>query len=151
MSINEKLNEDSIFCKKVEYNPDICTNCYRRLSYKSSPHESYPKCVTDHKEYTDNVDFAYFDDEDKTGRPSVHRSYCECGFVDSGKIRPLDTEELIQVSVRVLDRFNEEEVEIDEDIFFSQVREEKSNPDNQFNEEVILEKAAEESIITNDQ
>lgn len=150
MSINENLDQDSLFYKKVEDNPDICTNCYRRLSYKSSPHEKYPDCVTDYKEYTDNVDFAYFDDENQSGRPSIHKAYCECGFVDSGKIRPLDKEQLIQVAIRVLDRLEEEEIEVDENVFFAEVRKEKSNPDSQFNEEAILEKATEESIITNE-
>lgn len=96
------------------------------------------------------MDFDYFGDEHNSGRPSIHRAYCECGFVDSGKIRPLDTDQLIQVSIRVLERLDEEDIEIDENVFFSHIRAEKSNPDSQFNEEAILEKATEGAIITNE-
>lgn len=147
MSINENLNQNSVFTKKVESNPDICTNCYRRLSYKLYPHDELPDCVTAKKEYTENTDFAYFDDDVDSGRPSVHRAYCECGFVDNGKIRPLDKNQLMKIAQRVVKRLDEQDIDIDKDAFFDVVREEKSNPKSQFNEEAILESAVETAII----
>lgn len=151
MSINENLDTDSLFYQKVEDNHDVCTNCYRKLSYKLYPHETLPGCVTPRKEYEEHVNFDYFDDEDKSGRPSIHRAFCECGFVDSGKLRPLDSKELIEVADRVLERLEEQEYELDEDTYFATVRREKSNPDSQFNEEAILESAVEEAVITNEE
>lgn len=150
MSVNKNLDTKSTFYRKIESNPNICTNCYRRISQEIEPHETMPECVTAEREYQDSVYFGYFDDRHKSGRPSVQRSFCKCGFVDAGKIRPLDKKELMEVAVRVRDRLEEEEIQFDEDIFFDCVKAEKSDPDNQFNEEAILEKAIERSLITND-
>ena len=152
MSVNKNLNTKSTFYRKIESNPNICTNCYRRISFVAKPDEErMHHSVTARREYEDHVEFDYFDDKHETGRPSVKRSFCKCGFVDAGKIRPLDKKELMKVAVRVRDRLDEEEIEFDEDEFFGSVKREKSNPDNQFNEEAILENAVNESLITNDE
>lgn len=152
MSVNKNLNTESIFYRKIESNPNICTNCYRRLSFVAKPDENRMHySVTARREYQDHVDFDYFDDKHESGRPSVKRSFCKCGFVDSGKIRPLDAKELMNVSTRVRDRLEEENIDVDVDVFFDTIRNEKSNPDNQFNEEAILEEAIERSLITNDE
>ena len=152
MSVNKNLNTDSTFYRKIESNPNICTNCYRRLSFIAKPDEDrMHHSVTPKREYQDHVDFDYFDDKHETGRPSVKRSFCKCGFVDAGKIRPLEKSELMEVAVRVRERLEEEDVSFDKDIFFESVRIEKSNPDNQFNEEAILENAVNESLITEDE
>lgn len=151
MSLNKNLNTDSKFYRKIESNPNICTNCYRRISYELKPHDTMPDCVSPKKEYQNSVFFDYFDDRTDSGRPSVQRSFCKCGFVDSGKIRPLDKKELMKVSVRIRNRLQEENIKFNEDIFFDVVREKKSDPDNQFNEEVILEEAIEKSLITEDE
>jgi len=152
MSVNKNLNTKSTFYRKVESNPNICTNCYRRISFVAKPDEErMHHSVTARREYEDHVEFDYFDDKHETGRPSVKRSFCKCGFVDTGKIRPLDKKELMKVAVRVRNRLDEEEIEFDEDEFFGSVKREKSNPDNQFNEEAILENAVNESLITNDE
>lgn len=150
MPINENLNSDSTFYKKVEDDNNICKNCYRRLTHESFPYHTMPDCVTVKREYTDNADFNYFGDEDNSGRPSILRSYCKCGFVDDGKIRPLNKSKLLEVAGRVFDRLEEENVEVDESVYFSTVREKKENPDNQFNEEVIIERAIEKALIENE-
>jgi len=152
MPLNENLNQKSTFTQKVESNTDICDNCYRRLSYTLSPHPRHmPDCVTSYKEYSETTDFEYFDDEGNSGHPSVKKSYCKCGSVHgNSKIRPLSKSKIITVANRVLERLEEQEIEIDEDKYFSTVRREKSDPDNQFNEEVILETAIENSIVTNE-
>jgi hypothetical protein len=110
-----------------------------------------PDCVTSYKEYSETTDFEYFDDDGNTGRSSVKKSYCKCGSVHgNSKIRPLTKSKMITVANRVVERLEEQDVEIDEDKYFSTVRREKSDPDNQFNEEVILETAIENSIVTNE-
>jgi len=152
MPLNENLNQKSTFTQKVESNTDICDNCYRRLSYTLSPHPRHmPDCVTSYKEYSETTEFEYFDDEGNSGHPSVKKSYCKCGSVHgNSKIRPLKKHKLMEVASRVLERLEEMEVEIDESEYYSIVSDEKSNPDNQFNEEVIIETAIENSIVTNE-
>lgn len=139
--MSDELDKDSTFFQTIEQNQDICSNCYRRLSYRLQPHHTLPDCVTEHLEYTSAAQSAHFGDEDNTGRPSVKRTYCECGDVDGSKIRPLSKSELMEVAVRVKDRLEEEQIDINEDDYFEMVRTLKSSPDAQFNEEKIIEKA----------
>lgn len=140
------LDTESTFYENIEGNRSICSNCYRRLiDAKLTPHHTLPDTVSDYVEYSDSIYFDYFDDHAGTGRPSVKESYCECGAVDNVKIRPFDKEEMIEVAVRVNKRLEEEDIEFDTDVFFRVVKEGKSDPDNQFNEEKLLEKAVEEA------
>lgn len=145
--MNKNLDQDSIFTQEVEKNPHVCNNCYRRLRFVLKPHESMPDVVTEKLEYTNEAHFAYFGDERETGRPSRKKSYCKCGNVDDAKIRPLDKKELMETAERVTERLDEEDIDIDEDLFLDIVYAHKSDPDNQFNEEVILEEATEHSVI----
>lgn len=149
MPLNKNLNHESTFSQKVEFNSDICDNCYRRLSYTMFPHPTeMPDCVTSQKEYSDSTEFEYFDDNEESGHPSVKKSYCKCGSVHgNSKIRPLKKDKLMKVAGRVLERLDEMDVEVEESEYYSTISEEKSDPDNQFNEEVILESALEDSII----
>lgn len=143
--MNEELDRDSTFSQEIEHNPHICTNCYRRLRYVLKPHEDMPDVVDGKLEYTNSAYFDYFGDEQETGRPSKKKSYCKCGNVDDAKIRPLDKKELFDIAERVCDHLDEMNVEIDKETFFNIIREKKSDPENQFNEEVILEEAVERS------
>lgn len=145
--MNKNLDEESTFTEEVENNPHICDNCYRRLRFVLKPHESMPDVVTDKMEYTNEAHFSYFGDEQETGRPSRKKSYCECGNVDDAKIRPLDKKELMETAERVVLRLEEEEVEVDEALFLDVVYSKKSDPDKQFNEEVILEEATKRSEL----
>ena len=145
--MSNELNEESTFTQEIEYNWAICSNCYRRLvEYTLEPHNTLPNTVTNHIEYSDSIYFDYFGDEEETGRPSEKKKYCECGFVDDGKMRPLDSSQMSDVAVRVHERLDEEEIGHDTDVFFEVVREKKSDPDLQFNEEKILEQATEKAI-----
>lgn len=150
MSLRDCLDEDSQFFRKVESNSDICSNCYRRIRHRLQPHHSLPEAVGQKLEYTNEAYFAYFDDSQESGRPSIKRSYCECGFADDGKLRPFDKDEMMDISLRVVERLEEEGIEINHDVFFDYVREAKSDPDMQFNEEVIFEDATQKSIVTAD-
>ena len=142
MKLSTQLNHKSTFSEKVEHNNNICSNCYRRLSVTLEPHRELPDCVTNHIEYSDSVEFGYFEGrKPNSSHPSVKKSYCECGVVDESKIRPLSKDELMESAHRVRERLEEQDVELDVDEYYSFIREEKSNPQNQFNEEKILEKA----------
>lgn len=147
------MDSDSLFYKKIEdNNGDICTNCYRRLRYKYEPAEEYPDkqfpdFVSDRLEYDPQVDFGYVDDKENTGRPSVKKSYCTCGVIDQGtKFRPLNSEEMMEIAHRINERLFEEGVEHDGDVFLEKVDSLKSDPDMQFNEEKIFEKATRQSV-----
>lgn len=146
--MTEELDQDSTFTEEIEHDPNICTNCYRRIRFRLTPHETMPDTVSGILEYPDSTSFAYFEDKQESGNPSVKKSYCECGFVDEGKIRPLSKNEMTNVAKRVHERLREKDIEHDEDKFFSVVRDEKSDPEMQFNEEKILEKAIEKSMVT---
>lgn len=139
--MNENLDEESTFTQEIEKNSHICDNCYRRLRFVLKPHESMPDVVGDKMEYTNEAHFAYFDDRQETGRPSRKKSYCKCGNVDDAKIRPLDKKEMMETAERVIERLDEEGIDVDEELFLNTVYHHKSDPDNQFNEEVILEEA----------
>lgn len=142
----EGLNRKSTFFEEIEDSWKICSNCYRKLvEYEMEPHHTLPNIVESRSQYSDSVYFEYFGDEQESGRPSVKKKYCECGFVDDGKIRPLDSDEMMEVAHRVHKRLEEKDIEHDADVFFDVVREEKSNPEKQFNEEKILETAVEVS------
>lgn len=148
--MNKNLDGESTFTQEIENNPHICDNCYRRLRYVLKPHESVPDVVTDKLEYTNSAYFGHFDDKQETGRPSRKKSYCECGSVDdNAKIRPFDKKQLLEAGERVVERLSEEDFEVDEEQFLDVVYKNKSEPDNQFNEEVILEEATERSLIDN--
>lgn len=138
--------EKSVFEEEIEEDSNICSNCYRRIKYRFEPHETMPDTVTSITEYSDSTDFDYFHDRNNTGRPCVKRSYCKCGFVDDGKIRPLDKEEMMDCAYRIHGHLTEKDVEHDSDTFFSVMRSEASNPDSQFDEEASFEKAIKKSI-----
>lgn len=148
--MNQELDRESTFYDKVEDNSHICDNCYRRLRFVLKPHESMPDVVTEKLEYTESANFSHFDDKYETGRPSRKKSYCECGNVDDAKLRPFDKKQLMEVAERVTERLSEEGVEINEELFLDIVYAHKSDPDNQFNEEVILEEATERSILNHE-
>lgn len=145
--MNKNLDKESTFTQEIENNPNICENCYRRLRFVLKPHESMPDVVTDKLEYTDSAYFGHFDDKQETGRPSRKKSYCECGNVDDAKIRPFDKKQLLNAGERVVERLSEEDYEVNEDLFMDIVYGKKSDPDNQFNEEVILEEATEQAVV----
>lgn len=137
---------NSVFENEIEHDANICSNCYRRIKYRFEPHESMPDTVNSILEYTDSTSFDYFHDKEGTGRPCVKTSYCECGFADDGKIRPLDKEEMLSCAVRIDERLNEKDIDHNSDVFFNIVRQEATDPDSQFNEEKSFEKAVEHSI-----
>lgn len=143
--MNKELDRESTFSQEIEHNSHICDNCYRRLRYVLKPHESMPDVVSEKLEYTDSAHFAHFDDKRETGRPSRKKSYCKCGNVDDAKIRPFDKKQLMEVAERVIERLSEEDIEVNEEHFLDIVYAHKSDPDNQFNEEVILESATEKA------
>lgn len=145
--MNKELDEDSTFTQEIEDNWKICSNCYRRLiEYTIEPHNTLPNAVTERTEYSDSIYFGYFDDYQESGRPSKKKTYCECGFVDDGKMRPLDSSQMSNVAVRVHERLEEQDIEYDQGVFFDVVKEKKSDPKLQFNEEKILEEATERAI-----
>ena len=149
--MNKQLDKDSVFYNKIEDNTSICKNCYRRLKTYSSPHHTLPDAVTRHVEYESHVDFDWFDDSGDSGHPSVKKSYCECGDVDGAKRRPVEKSRIMRMASRVLENLERENVEVDEDTFFSYIKTHSDNGDFKFNEEKYFEEAVNESLITNDE
>jgi len=143
--MTDELDDESTFSEEIEDNSNICSNCYRRLIDKIlEPHNTLPDVVTEQREYSDSIYFDYFGDEYETGRPSRKKSYCKCGSVDDGKIRPFDPSQMMDVAVRIQERLEERDIEIDVDVFFNHIKSEI--PEHRFNEEKILEQATEKAI-----
>lgn len=141
VSKEKELNKDSTFYNKIENNPDICSNCYRRLKYR---YESRKDIMSDELEYESHVGFGFVDDKRNTGRPSIKRSYCSCGVIDQGvKFRPFDRQEMMEVAHRIEKHLDEQEVDFHTDVFYSNVRQGRSEPQWQFNEEVLFQEAIE--------
>lgn len=134
-----EIEQRSTFSQKIEYNSEICENCYRRVKTYIEPHSSLPDVVTEEVEYSNSAYFEYFDDREQSGRSSVKRSYCKCGNVDDAKIRPLDAQGMMELACRVRNRLEEQGIEVDEDQFFKHVKDEI--PEHRFNEEDVLERA----------
>lgn len=156
-SMSDELDRDSVFYKKIESNEDICSNCYRRVRYTVPSDEFLPErmndstkqMISDERIYREEVDGEYFDDKNNSGSPSVFRRFCPCGSVELDiKLRPLGSDEVMDLARRIEARLEEEQVNFDSDIFYDSVRDKKSDPDKQFNEEKIFEESVEGALIT---
>lgn len=78
------------------------------------------------------------------------RTVCECGFrwgpeheVEEWKNRPLKKRQFFECAKRLVQRFEEAGASFDEDSFFEQLDEMKSDPDEQFADDSIFERAFE--------
>lgn len=141
------IDQDSIFTRKIETDSDICSSCYRKLREFLTPAEEMPDVVSDKVEYEPNAHFSYFDDKQETGRPSRKKSHCECGVVEwnRAKLRPLDSEQMMNAAVRISQRLTEKGVDHDEDVLLSHVEAEFDKPENQDREEKVFEEAVDEA------
>lgn len=144
----EYIDENSVFAKKVETDPGICSSCYRLVREVHEPPEHVPNVQSDILEYEEHVDFAYFDDYDYSGRASVHRAYCPCGPVDwdDVKFRPLSQEEMEKCGQRISERLDEKNVEHNRDVLVDYIEQESRKPENQFREEKVFEEAVDHAI-----
>lgn len=145
MSYNrpEYLEKDSVFVQKIETDTNICNNCYRKIREHTDSMHEVASSIT---EYEDHVEFGYFDDF-KTGRASVHESYCECGAVDWNefRVRPMDMMRMKRSSQRIIERLEEKDFAVDEEKFLSIIESKGNLPEYQFKEEEVFEEAVCES------
>lgn len=146
-----ELNQDSIFYKKIETNSTICTNCYRKLKEYTEPPSYVSDAVSAFVDYENHVNHYWVDDRHDTGRPSIKRSSCECGDMDGAKLRPLDNQQIMNIAQRILSHLEEMEYEVEEDVYFSYIRDSREGSDIHFNEEKYFEEAIDESLITEDE
>jgi len=144
----EYLNENSIFVQKIELDSNICNSCYRKMREHTETMQDIATPIT---EYEDHAEFSYFDDFKESGRPNVHKAYCECGAVDwdDVRLRPLEQEELERAGLRIVNHLMEKGFVVDEEAFFDVVETEGPLPENQFREEEVLQKAVKKSTSKN--
>lgn len=145
-----ELNKNSTFFNKIEKNSTICKNCYRKVKSYSKPHHTMPDVVTSYVEHENHVGHHWVDDNENSGRPSVKRTYCKCGNIDDAKIRPLGNRKLMQIAQRIEKRLSEMDIDFDQDVFYTYIRQNKNGSDIQFNEEKYFETAIEKSIVTDE-
>ena len=145
-----ELNKNSTITTKIENKSTICTNCYRKLKTYSPPHYTIADCVSALVEHENHVEHYWVDDSENTGRPSVKRAACECGDMDSSKLRPLDNRQIMEIAQRIDSHLDEMDIEIDQDVFYSFIQENREGSDIHFNEEKYFEQAIEKALIENE-
>ena len=140
------LDEDSTFVRRIEMNNNICNSCYRRVR---EDFETVHDIAGSILEYEEHADFAYFDDFRESGRPSTQESYCSCGSVDwqDARIRPIKDKELFDISERLSERLDEQDVEHDKNILVSYIKNNYREPEYQDREELLFEDAVENAVL----
>lgn len=136
----------------------ICSNCWRRRYdeteinflvtqdhgdvYLKPMRKSLKSVVKPHREYP--IEFEV-EPHPKLTAGMTH--VCECGAIHpSVTIRPVTKKQLIEIGQRVVERAREEGYEVDEDVFFSHLKSEKSDPDKQHQDDMILAESLENSL-----
>lgn len=139
------------FKELVQHDPDVCSNCFRKT------HDTYERnyfVTTHHGElWAKQVD----------GRPA--RSYprernteymaaeqttrgtfraCKCG-VPHGTMRPVSLDTLMEYAKRLVTRFQEKDVDFDENVFLDEVRASGESPDMQGKQDRIFAEAISEA------
>ena len=141
------------FKEIIQQNRTICNNCFRRThrvwekNYVPQ-NDGYPKPVRDSLEdilqpYREALKISTQEIEKQgTGTKGGTKKICNCGaFHNETKLRPLSKERAIELTHRLVDRLDEEDVEFDEDELYSYIRDKKSNPDEQFKDDSLFAEA----------
>lgn len=141
----------AVFRKRIVSNPNICPRCFNRVTdveEKPLPPELKGESwvSSDEVETTDVGEFVYPPRTDDTGREKACKkklACSECGNVgdfrsvdlggtrkgsSDGRYQPLTKDELVGLGAAVVERLDEEGVRVNEDAFFTFLREAKSNP-----------------------
>lgn len=151
MSEEEDEEEnDTLFEEYVEGKDGVCGNCFRRtheVEEKWYP-ERLPAQVEDILQ-----DPKYFPNKDqvikvypksKTAAYPSSRNICKCGVFDPyQKIRPLTKHQLLVYTRHAAERLEESGIDFNKEVLFTYVKETKSDPDEQFQDDQILEDAIE--------
>lgn len=154
-------DDPDLFVERIQQNPNVCSNCFRRthvrfrLTHRYQTYdgelvceevdgEAYPKPRRARKGVTVRDVFP----ADQAA--STHETNrCPCGaYSNYTTLRPLDKDRLIEYGQRVAEEFNrQEDVRFDDDAFFDTLRELKSNPDRQFEDDSIFTEAVSVAAI----
>jgi hypothetical protein len=149
------MTQHSLFVRKLQWNRAICSNCFRRLFEPSEinfivQNDGYPKPVRKslddvllpHRDFLPGIESVPYP------APGVGMTRsCKCGMLrHSTTTRPVDTSTLITYGQRVVERLAEQDYQLDEDSFFDKIRELKSDPSEQHQDDTIIERAIESAV-----
>lgn len=157
MSTTSNNHTQTAFDELIKNEPDICSNCFRRLRNRYSIDKinvkgevqelrrSTKKIVSDETDHS-HIEFADFCEADTTCEGET--PHCDCGIVMPGFYtrRPLDKGRFLDNAERLIERLEEYEVDFDEEEFFDYCYELKSDPDNQFHDDKMFSDAIEHVI-----
>lgn len=149
----------SVFQERIQEDPDICNNCFRRThdrfvnNYSVDTYEG-ELWIKKIEGVSDSL-YRHDDDTDRIPADKMtagQKTVCVCGFrpfsqdheSDSDwKDRPLSKERCLAHAHRLHARLSEAGIEIDKDCFLDVLESLKSDPDNQFADERLYQQAIE--------
>lgn len=134
--------ERDAFQDRIQGDPDICNNCFRKLFERSEKNytirqkggdlyvteirKSIKPLITDQRYGQDVVEAPA---ETMTRGQTV---VCECGAYHYWQtVRPVSLDDAIDMTKRLAERMCEKGISFDEDVLFDYIRREMSKPENQ--------------------
>lgn len=162
MSVQNPVRPDEtdespdLFAEYLQRNRDVCSNCFRRthvtmvrthryetydgeLVVEKVDGDRYPKPRRAQKDVTER-DVRYAD----TAASDHETNRCPCGMMSNyATLRPIDTDTAIEYAQRIIAELKrQDDVRVvDEDAFYETVREWKSDPDRQFEDDEMFAEA----------
>lgn len=138
--------------KEIQRDPDVCSNCFRRThdrfenNFKVS--QSHGELYIDPVDGYDDSVYRYDDQTDRIPERGAYRgmtTVCNCGFRyepdTEWKNRPATKTDLLEYAGRLADRFEESGAGFEREEMLDEVYRLKSDPDEQFRDDDILERA----------
>lgn len=149
-------DEPDFFEENIETNREVCSNCFRKViivipKEERTPlhaNESIKRMIADGRYPGKESEMCYpsISDVNQRHTPSTGIA-CECGVIDHDtKLRPLNKDQMIGRSKRLLNRLEAMGYDVDKDEFFDVVRSMKEDPNKQFDDREIFATAIEDSV-----
>lgn len=138
--------------KRVQRDPGVCNNCYRRYRDHYDDEYVYLPDKDEIRHVRRSIEPIFSGEsrstESATTIPKEPVSHglgtiCECGQPSGIQIRPLKKRMLAEYGENVLERLEEIEIPIDGEAFRERLMDLKSDPDEQFADDRIIMKAIE--------
>lgn len=160
MSTTKQRNADEVddepSFSDVQSNRDVCGNCFRRTHHTFERNYAVDTVKVDDFEWDVWLRPVELPPESLPVRknrstvPEVPvtrglRGVCVCGFPSGEQLRPLPKKLFFRYAKYLLERYDEFGIEVDESRFFEALDRYKSDPDEQFADDRLYEKATEEA------
>lgn len=141
----------SIYKEKIQQNPDVCSNCFRRnrdrfpINAVMNEGTVYPirqslqPIVSDKTYPRDSLESVNIDNGTAFA--------CQCGVISPfTTIRPIDNSEMIDYAHRLRETLENGGVSMDHDTFYSTIRDLKNKPEEQGHDDRVFERATQRAV-----